>query len=150
MFSWDIGEWSECSKSCGLGVQYRQVLCRQTYSNRTLSVHSSLCQQTDRPETSSSCQLKICSEWQIRSDWSPVSDSCQSLPLLPADWPRMWGLWALAYQRGQWAELGSRTLVRLETPYTHSVVNRSVKKGQNKLQLLLCFINIFLLLIHFK
>uniref|UniRef100_A0A672P0T6 Thrombospondin type 1 domain containing 4 n=1 Tax=Sinocyclocheilus grahami TaxID=75366 RepID=A0A672P0T6_SINGR len=73
---WDIGEWSECSKSCGLGVQYRQVLCRQAYSNRTLSVHSSHCRHMERPETSSSCQLKICSEWQIRSDWSPCSVPC--------------------------------------------------------------------------
>ncbi|RXN16430.1 thrombospondin type-1 domain-containing 4 [Labeo rohita] len=75
-FSWDIGEWSECSKTCGLGLQHRQVLCRQAYANRTLNVHSSRCQHLERPETSSSCQLKICSEWQIRSEWSPCSVPC--------------------------------------------------------------------------
>ncbi|XP_050991880.1 thrombospondin type-1 domain-containing protein 4 isoform X1 [Labeo rohita] len=73
---WDIGEWSECSKTCGLGLQHRQVLCRQAYANRTLNVHSSRCQHLERPETSSSCQLKICSEWQIRSEWSPCSVPC--------------------------------------------------------------------------
>ncbi|KTG40439.1 hypothetical protein cypCar_00024316 [Cyprinus carpio] len=73
---WDIGEWSECSKTCGLGVQHRQVLCRQAYTNHTLNVHSSRCRHLERPETSSSCQMKICSEWQIRSDWSPCSVPC--------------------------------------------------------------------------
>ncbi len=78
IFSWDIGEWSECSKTCGLGMQHRQVLCRQIYANRTLNVHTSRCQHLERPEITSTCQLKICSEWQIRSEWTAVSGSCQS------------------------------------------------------------------------
>ncbi|XP_076851146.1 thrombospondin type-1 domain-containing protein 4-like isoform X2 [Brachyhypopomus gauderio] len=73
---WDIGEWSECSKPCGLGVQHRQVLCRQTYANHTLNVHTSRCRHLPRPESSSPCQLKICSEWQLHSDWSPCSVPC--------------------------------------------------------------------------
>lgn len=73
--SWDIGEWSECSKTCGLGMQHRQVLCRQIYANRTLNVHTSRCRDLERPEIASTCQLKICSEWQIRSEWTAVSDS---------------------------------------------------------------------------
>uniref|UniRef100_A0A6Q2ZMB0 PLAC domain-containing protein n=1 Tax=Esox lucius TaxID=8010 RepID=A0A6Q2ZMB0_ESOLU len=67
---WDIGEWSECSKKCGLGMQHRQVLCRHVYANRTLNVHASLCRHLEQPETSSTCQLKICSEWQINTEWS--------------------------------------------------------------------------------
>ncbi|XP_052008496.1 thrombospondin type-1 domain-containing protein 4-like [Xyrauchen texanus] len=73
---WDIGEWSECSKTCGLGMQHRQVLCRQVYANRTLNVHTSRCQHLERPETSTSCQMKICSEWHIRSEWSSCSVPC--------------------------------------------------------------------------
>uniref|UniRef100_A0A8C8E3H4 Thrombospondin type 1 domain containing 4 n=1 Tax=Oryzias sinensis TaxID=183150 RepID=A0A8C8E3H4_9TELE len=73
---WDIGEWSECSKTCGLGMQHRQVLCRQVYANRTLNVHTSHCRHLERPETASSCQLKICSEWQIRSEWTSCSVPC--------------------------------------------------------------------------
>ncbi|XP_053721451.1 thrombospondin type-1 domain-containing protein 4-like [Synchiropus splendidus] len=73
---WDIGEWSECSKTCGLGMQHRQVLCRQVYANRTLNVHTSRCRHLERPETASSCQLKICSEWQIRSEWTACSVPC--------------------------------------------------------------------------
>ncbi|XP_060898248.1 thrombospondin type-1 domain-containing protein 4-like isoform X1 [Labrus mixtus] len=73
---WDIGEWSECSKTCGLGMQHRQVLCRQIYANRTLNVHTSHCRHLERPEITSTCQLKICSEWQIRSDWTACSVPC--------------------------------------------------------------------------
>lgn len=73
---WDIGEWSECSKTCGLGMQHRQILCRQVYANRTLNVHTSRCQHLERPETTSTCQIKICSEWQIRSEWTPCSVPC--------------------------------------------------------------------------
>ncbi|TNM90440.1 hypothetical protein fugu_002729, partial [Takifugu bimaculatus] len=73
---WDIGEWSECSKSCGLGMQHRQVLCRQIYANHTLNVRTSHCQDLERPETSITCQLKICSEWQIHSEWTACSVPC--------------------------------------------------------------------------
>uniref|UniRef100_A0A4W5KHH2 Thrombospondin type 1 domain containing 4 n=1 Tax=Hucho hucho TaxID=62062 RepID=A0A4W5KHH2_9TELE len=73
---WDIGEWSECSKTCGLGMQHRQVLCRQVYANQTLNVHTSRCRHLEQPETTSTCQLKICSEWQIRTEWSACSVPC--------------------------------------------------------------------------
>ncbi|XP_064168657.1 thrombospondin type-1 domain-containing protein 4-like isoform X2 [Anguilla rostrata] len=73
---WDIGEWSECSRTCGLGMQHRQVLCRQVYANRTLNVQTSRCHHLERPETTSTCQLKICSEWQIRTDWTTCSVPC--------------------------------------------------------------------------
>ncbi|KAM4749448.1 thrombospondin type-1 domain-containing protein 4 [Rhinophrynus dorsalis] len=73
---WDIGEWSECSKTCGLGMQHRQILCRYMYANRTLTVQPYRCQNLEKPETTSTCQLKICSEWQIRTEWTPCSVPC--------------------------------------------------------------------------
>ncbi|XP_053127963.1 thrombospondin type-1 domain-containing protein 4 isoform X2 [Hemicordylus capensis] len=73
---WDIGEWSECSKTCGLGMQHRQVLCRQIYANRTLTVQPYRCHHLEKPETTSTCQLKICSEWQIRTEWTSCSVPC--------------------------------------------------------------------------
>ncbi|XP_025068798.1 thrombospondin type-1 domain-containing protein 4 isoform X3 [Alligator sinensis] len=73
---WDIGEWSECSKTCGLGMQHRQVLCRQIYANRTLTVQLFRCHHLEKPETTSTCQLKICSEWQIRTEWTSCSVPC--------------------------------------------------------------------------
>lgn len=75
--SWDVGEWSECSKTCGPGYQHRQVICRQTRGHRgnsTVIVASSFCDVTEMPETTTVCQLKICSEWQIRSEWTEVCE----------------------------------------------------------------------------
>ncbi|XP_062334155.1 thrombospondin type-1 domain-containing protein 4-like [Osmerus eperlanus] len=81
---WDLGEWSECSKRCGPGVQHRQVHCRQVTNNNSngtvtmVTVGTDLCEEdvTAMPATSSPCQLKVCSQWQLRSDWSPCSVPC--------------------------------------------------------------------------
>ncbi|ROI16061.1 Thrombospondin type-1 domain-containing protein 4 [Anabarilius grahami] len=84
--SWDVGEWSECSKTCGPGFQYRQVICQRTqghHGNSTVVVATSHCDNTEMPETTTVCQLKICSEWQIRSDWTEVCEcvyeSCRDM-----------------------------------------------------------------------
>ncbi|XP_071359284.1 thrombospondin type-1 domain-containing protein 4 [Trachinotus anak] len=79
---WDVGEWSECSRRCGPGTQHRQVICRQVtqvHANgmeSSLTVAPELCGLSDKPVTRSTCQLKICSQWQIRSEWSPCSVPC--------------------------------------------------------------------------
>ncbi|XP_062902795.1 thrombospondin type-1 domain-containing protein 4 isoform X1 [Mobula hypostoma] len=73
---WDLGEWSECSKTCGPGIQHRQILCRQVYANRTTSVQPERCRHLEKPETTATCQLKICSEWHIRTEWSECSVPC--------------------------------------------------------------------------
>ncbi|XP_055014403.1 thrombospondin type-1 domain-containing protein 4 [Boleophthalmus pectinirostris] len=79
---WDIGEWSECSAKCGPGTQQRQVICRQVTqahangSETSVTVALEQCGSTDIPETKSTCQLKICSQWEIRSEWTPCSVPC--------------------------------------------------------------------------
>ncbi|XP_035385679.1 thrombospondin type-1 domain-containing protein 4 isoform X2 [Electrophorus electricus] len=76
---WDLGEWSECSKTCGAGIQRRQVLCRQTrgrHGNSTVTMATALCEHAEMPETTALCQLKICSEWQIRSEWTQCPVPC--------------------------------------------------------------------------
>ncbi|XP_068178775.1 thrombospondin type-1 domain-containing protein 4 isoform X2 [Antennarius striatus] len=79
---WDMGEWSECSRKCGPGTQHRQVICRQVTHVHTNGTETSValapeeCGLTDRPETKSICQLKICSQWDIRSEWTPCSVPC--------------------------------------------------------------------------
>ena len=76
--SWDVGEWSECSRRCGPGTQQRQVICRQVThvhlngTETSVPVAPELCGSSDRPVTKSTCQLKICSQWEIQSEWSPV------------------------------------------------------------------------------
>ncbi|XP_031416185.1 thrombospondin type-1 domain-containing protein 4 [Clupea harengus] len=78
---WDVGEWSECSRTCGLGLQNRQVLCRQTRGHHgnvtvTVTVEMQKCSHTEMPETAVPCQLKICSEWQIQTEWTECSVPC--------------------------------------------------------------------------
>ncbi|XP_058497507.1 thrombospondin type-1 domain-containing protein 4 [Solea solea] len=79
---WDVGEWSECSKRCGPGTQHRQVICRQVtqvHANGTessVTVAPELCGLSDKPVTKTTCQLKICSQWEIQSEWSLCSVPC--------------------------------------------------------------------------
>ncbi|KAI4832776.1 hypothetical protein KUCAC02_015725 [Chaenocephalus aceratus] len=40
------------------------------------TVAQELCGTSDRPVTKSTCQLKICSQWEIRSEWSSCSVPC--------------------------------------------------------------------------
>ncbi|XP_016407671.1 thrombospondin type-1 domain-containing protein 4 [Sinocyclocheilus rhinocerous] len=74
---WDIGEWSECSKSCGLGVQYRQVLClgqrsREVHcvSNVGDIVADDECNMKLRPSDVENCDAGVCTKSWFFSDWS--------------------------------------------------------------------------------
>ncbi|XP_054854626.1 ADAMTS-like protein 4 [Eublepharis macularius] len=73
---WDVGEWSACSTSCGLGSQHRQVLCRQIYANRSTMVHPQRCGQLEKPNATQACQVQVCSHWEIRTNWSSCSVLC--------------------------------------------------------------------------
>ncbi|XP_067328475.1 ADAMTS-like protein 4 isoform X2 [Anolis sagrei] len=73
---WDVGEWSACSKSCGVGTQHRQVLCRQTYANRSTMVHPQRCGQLEKPNATQTCQVQVCSHWEIHTNWSSCSVLC--------------------------------------------------------------------------
>ncbi|XP_072284991.1 ADAMTS-like protein 4 isoform X2 [Pyxicephalus adspersus] len=73
---WDVGNWSVCSRTCGPGIQHRQVLCRQMYANRTTMVHPQRCGSLPKPNVTQTCQLRICSQWEIQSNWSSCSVMC--------------------------------------------------------------------------
>ncbi|XP_018423624.1 PREDICTED: ADAMTS-like protein 4 [Nanorana parkeri] len=73
---WDVGNWSVCSRTCGHGIQQRQVLCRQMYTNRTTMVHPQRCGHLPKPNVTQTCQLRICSHWEIQSNWSTCSVMC--------------------------------------------------------------------------
>uniref|UniRef100_A0A3Q0RL68 ADAMTS-like 7 n=1 Tax=Amphilophus citrinellus TaxID=61819 RepID=A0A3Q0RL68_AMPCI len=83
--SWDVGEWSECSRRCGPGTQNRQVICRQVThvhasgTETSVTVTLELCGSSDMPVTQSTCQLKICSQWEIRSEWREILHSTEVL-----------------------------------------------------------------------
>uniref|UniRef100_A0ABM5F3Z8 ADAMTS-like protein 4 isoform X2 n=1 Tax=Pogona vitticeps TaxID=103695 RepID=A0ABM5F3Z8_9SAUR len=73
---WDAGDWSACSKSCGLGTQHRQVLCRQIYANRSTVVHPQRCGHLEKPNATQACQVQVCSHWEIHANWSSCSVLC--------------------------------------------------------------------------
>ncbi|XP_036394728.1 ADAMTS-like protein 4 [Megalops cyprinoides] len=73
---WEAGGWSECSVSCGWGVQQRQLQCRQSFGNRSTMVHPQRCSLLPRPNATQPCHLRVCSHWEIRTNWSSCSVDC--------------------------------------------------------------------------
>ncbi|XP_047454821.1 thrombospondin type-1 domain-containing protein 4 isoform X2 [Mugil cephalus] len=73
---WEASAWSECSVSCGPGVQQRQLQCRQSFGNRSTMVHPQRCANLTPPESTQACQLRLCSHWEVGSDWSTCSVDC--------------------------------------------------------------------------
>ncbi|CAB1322233.1 unnamed protein product, partial [Coregonus sp. 'balchen'] len=64
---WVVGNWSECSTSCGLGAVWRPVLCS--------SQQESDCANLERPEPARTCHLRPCAIW-LSGNWSKCSLSC--------------------------------------------------------------------------
>ncbi|XP_054637197.1 thrombospondin type-1 domain-containing protein 4 isoform X2 [Dunckerocampus dactyliophorus] len=73
---WEASSWSECSVSCGPGMQQRQLQCRQSFGNRSTMVHPQRCANLTPPESTQACQLQLCSHWEVSSDWSTCSVDC--------------------------------------------------------------------------
>ncbi|KAI1885902.1 hypothetical protein AGOR_G00208540 [Albula goreensis] len=73
---WEPGQWSECSVSCGGGVQQRQLQCRQSFGNRSTMVHPQRCTLLPRPNATQPCHLRVCSHWEVGTNWSSCSVDC--------------------------------------------------------------------------
>lgn len=73
---WDMGQWSECSVSCGRGVQQRHIQCRQSFGNRSTMVHPQRCASLTRPNSTQTCIPRVCSHWEISTNWSACSVDC--------------------------------------------------------------------------
>ncbi|XP_041123891.1 A disintegrin and metalloproteinase with thrombospondin motifs 18-like [Polyodon spathula] len=73
---WSAGEWSTCSKSCGLGQQSRQIQClRKVAFKREEVVAHSLC-PVMTPAQVQPCSNKAClPEWRTGA-WSECSKTC--------------------------------------------------------------------------
>ncbi|NWT29652.1 ATS7 metalloproteinase, partial [Cardinalis cardinalis] len=65
--SWEVGNWSECSATCGLGAVWRSVRCS--------SGTDGACPAADRPVPARRCSLRPCSAWRVGT-WSKCSRSC--------------------------------------------------------------------------
>ncbi|XP_029964672.1 A disintegrin and metalloproteinase with thrombospondin motifs 8 [Salarias fasciatus] len=70
MPEWVLGEWSECSKSCGSGWSRRNVECRDSEG-----FLSSLCDHDLKPTDIRPCGDLPCPMWQM-GPWSSCSRTC--------------------------------------------------------------------------
>ncbi|XP_062947346.1 A disintegrin and metalloproteinase with thrombospondin motifs 7 [Cynocephalus volans] len=65
--SWQVGNWSECSTTCGLGAVWRPVHCS--------SGRDEDCAPAGRPQPARHCHLRPCAAWHM-GNWSKCSRSC--------------------------------------------------------------------------
>ncbi|XP_038574878.1 ADAMTS-like protein 2 isoform X4 [Micropterus salmoides] len=78
---WETSGWSECSRTCGEGVQYRTVRCWKMLSpGLDSSVYDSLCLSHDlyKPANRKVCLGQSCGpQWEV-AEWSECSARCGS------------------------------------------------------------------------
>ncbi|XP_036941017.1 ADAMTS-like protein 2 isoform X2 [Acanthopagrus latus] len=74
---WVEQEWQQCNSTCGRGVRQRQVVCAGLDAGVFKKFPDSSCDQTNKPEISSSCFQRPCSKW-FTTSWSQCSKTCGS------------------------------------------------------------------------
>ncbi|KAM9181649.1 A disintegrin and metalloproteinase with thrombospondin motifs 7 [Mergus octosetaceus] len=65
--SWEVGNWSECSATCGVGAIWRSVRC-----STGMEQH---CAAASKPVPARRCSLRPCSSWRV-GNWSKCSRNC--------------------------------------------------------------------------
>ncbi|KAM8804359.1 A disintegrin and metalloproteinase with thrombospondin motifs 7 [Eudromia elegans] len=65
--SWEVGAWSECSATCGVGAIWRAVRCSTGSSGD--------CVAASKPVPARRCSLRPCSSWHV-GNWSKCSRNC--------------------------------------------------------------------------
>ncbi|XP_060092579.1 A disintegrin and metalloproteinase with thrombospondin motifs 12 [Heteronotia binoei] len=64
---WMVGNWSDCSTTCGVGAFWRTVECS--------TKNESDCQHIQKPDPARRCYLPPCAQWKA-GEWSKCSSSC--------------------------------------------------------------------------
>lgn len=72
---WVEQEWQQCNATCGRGVRQRQVVCAGLEGGVFKEFPDSSCNQTNKPQMSSSCFQRPCSKW-FTTSWSQCSKTC--------------------------------------------------------------------------
>ncbi|XP_061830889.2 A disintegrin and metalloproteinase with thrombospondin motifs 7 [Nerophis lumbriciformis] len=71
---WKIGEWTKCTKSCGVGVKSREVQCFDMRDHRPLRPFHCRA-MSSRPQSHVPCNLQPCLDW-YTSSWGQCSEVC--------------------------------------------------------------------------
>uniref|UniRef100_A0A3Q3JML9 Peptidase M12B domain-containing protein n=1 Tax=Monopterus albus TaxID=43700 RepID=A0A3Q3JML9_MONAL len=72
--SWKSNRWRECSVTCGVGVQSRDVYCRLKGTGR---VREDLCDAHQRPAVARPCQTAECTHYSwVASEWKKCNATC--------------------------------------------------------------------------
>ncbi|XP_062904993.1 ADAMTS-like protein 1 [Mobula hypostoma] len=75
---WELGKWSPCSSSCGLGLQTRDVFCMHLLShetNETATLEDKNCPQP-KPDNVQACNQVSCPPDWHAEEWQKCSQSC--------------------------------------------------------------------------
>ncbi|KAM8933589.1 ADAMTS-like protein 2 [Pelodytes ibericus] len=85
---WETSSWSECSRTCGVGYQFRIVRCWKMISpGFDSSVYSDLCESADitRPDEKKVCSNPACGpQWEM-SEWSECTAKCGERSVVTRD-----------------------------------------------------------------
>lgn len=60
-FEWSLGEWGDCSATCGGGVQNREVVCKSIATGAEIDDAFCLYSIGEKPETQQTCNNESCS-----------------------------------------------------------------------------------------
>nr|XP_046249772.1 A disintegrin and metalloproteinase with thrombospondin motifs 20 isoform X1 [Scatophagus argus] len=72
--SWKANRWRECSVTCGVGVQRREVYCRLKGTGR---VREDLCDARQRPAVVRPCQTAECTHYiWVAGEWEECNATC--------------------------------------------------------------------------
>ncbi|XP_068708266.1 A disintegrin and metalloproteinase with thrombospondin motifs 6-like [Montipora foliosa] len=76
---WYISDWSPCSRTCGKGVQTRQILCRQQVTREHFeTMPDSMCTGTKPSEpVTKDCNKIDCPPDNVPGEWSACSTTCR-------------------------------------------------------------------------
>ncbi|XP_053319477.1 A disintegrin and metalloproteinase with thrombospondin motifs 20 [Spea bombifrons] len=73
--SWKAGTWNECSVTCGVGTQHRDVYCRKKGHGR---MKDTFCNHSIRPDSQKYCQLPECFYYHwVADEWPGCSTECK-------------------------------------------------------------------------